>query len=73
MFIDMVKKTGKNRTYNTFYKTANNSGYCYNGNGAMGTVCYSPGHTDYTGCVALVQVRNAAFVPGANHLQHRTW
>lgn len=63
MFIDMVKKTGKNLTYNTFYKTANNSGYCYNGNGAMGTVCYPTGHTDYTGCVALVQVRNAAFVP----------
>jgi ABC-type branched-subunit amino acid transport system substrate-binding protein len=63
MFIDMVKKTGKNLTYNTFYKTANNSGYCYNGNGAMGSVCYPIGHTDYTGCVALVQVHNAGFIP----------
>jgi branched-chain amino acid transport system substrate-binding protein len=63
MFIDIVKKTGKDLTYNTFYKTANNSGYCYNGNGAMGSVCYPIGHTDYTGCVALVQVQNAGFVP----------
>ena len=63
MFIDMVQKAGRDLTSTSFYKVANNSGYCFDGNGAMGSVCYPTGHTDYTGCVALVQIKNSTFAP----------
>jgi ABC-type branched-subunit amino acid transport system substrate-binding protein len=63
MFIDMATKAGKNLSYDSFYKVANDSGYCFNADGGLGNVCYPKGHTDSNGCYALVQIQQGAFVP----------
>ncbi len=63
MFVNMLRKAGRDLTYKTFYNVANNSGYCYDDDGATGQVCYPGGHTESTGCWALLQIKNAAFVP----------
>ena len=63
MFVAMLQKTGRDLTYTNFYKVANDSGFCYNADGAMGQVCYPAGHTDSTGCAALVQIEHSTLVP----------
>lgn len=63
LFVKMLQKVGRDLTYSSFYKVANHSGFCFNGTGAMGTVCYPAGHTNYTGCVGLVQIKGTRFVP----------
>jgi ABC-type branched-subunit amino acid transport system substrate-binding protein len=65
MFVDMVTKTGKDLTYDTFYKTANGGNYCFDGNGALGKICFPIGHSDQSSCLAMVQVVHGAYVPKA--------
>jgi branched-chain amino acid transport system substrate-binding protein len=62
MFLDMVKKAGRNLSYTSFYKVANQKHYCFNGNGGIAQVCYPTGHTDSVPCLGLVQIQNGKFV-----------
>lgn len=62
LFVDILKKVGRDLTYANFYKTANDSNFCFNGGGLEGTVCFPKGHTDSNGCLAVVQVVGNQFV-----------
>ncbi|MGD9996415.1 MAG: ABC transporter substrate-binding protein [Ilumatobacteraceae bacterium] len=63
MFVDMATKAGPDLTYESFYDVANHGDYCFNGDGALGDICYPAGHANQSGCLALVQVVDGAYVP----------
>jgi ABC-type branched-subunit amino acid transport system substrate-binding protein len=61
MFVQMLEQAGATLTYDSFFDVAN-GGFTFDGDGMVGSITYPDGHASYSGCEALVQVVDGAFV-----------
>lgn len=61
MFVEMVEAAGPDLTYDSFFAAAN-GGFTFDGDGAVGAITFPDAHAGNSGCEALVQVVDGAFV-----------